>query len=301
MARTFNGTSDSIALSTASLSASGGPWTISLWANIPSLAGADQYFYTETGASETSIIFEFVDNVVEFYSPTATGTDPRTGSQMTIGAIGWHHIVYRKAAAGASEYAFFLDGTKTVISASVSFAFPVATAAILGKSSGGSFFSGSLADFTIWNVGLSDNEVGLLYAGTPPLSIRPPVRYLPLRGIESPEPDFSTTHINGTLTGTTAADPPSHINYPALGRNPLIINYASTKLLVGDSYIKTIRWVSEGSTAGDNAILTDKWDNVIISESALGANYDKEISVERWVSGVKCSTINSGKVYVEFG
>ena len=78
---------------------------------------------------------------------------------------------------------------------------------LLGATSGvayGSFISGLLADWALWNVALSDTEIAALARGTHPLKIRTVnlTNFWQLYGLGSPEPDYSRGQKSMTLTGT---------------------------------------------------------------------------------------------------
>ncbi len=66
-------------------------------------------------------------------------------------------------------------------------------------------WDGGLADFAIWNTGLSALEVAALAKGVRPNSIRQKSLqiYYPLDGLASPEPDLSGNARNGTVHGTS--------------------------------------------------------------------------------------------------
>lgn len=87
-----------------------------------------------------------------------------------------------------------------------------------------------------------------------------------------------------------------------LTQNPFVVDTAATTLLISNPvYMKTVRWVSESSSAGDNVVIKDLESNVYLECTALGANTDKSYLIERWVSGARVTTLDSGKVYLEFG
>jgi Concanavalin A-like lectin/glucanases superfamily len=46
------------------------------------------------GVGQTALIYGYVASTVEFYATGFTGSDPRTGSQITVNDTFWHHIVY---------------------------------------------------------------------------------------------------------------------------------------------------------------------------------------------------------------
>jgi len=76
------------------------PFTISFWFKPTSLISVTSRYafywrYTDaTGTSNTyqAIIWEYVNNSLEFFAPWSTGTDPRIGSQIALSDTNWHHI-----------------------------------------------------------------------------------------------------------------------------------------------------------------------------------------------------------------
>jgi len=65
-----------------------------------------------------SLLYEYAADSVEFYAGGYTGSNPRTSSGLTISDTNWHAIAYRY---NGTEWAKWLDGSKTTISASISF------------------------------------------------------------------------------------------------------------------------------------------------------------------------------------
>jgi len=72
------------------------------------------------------------------------------------------------------------------------------------SSSSVNFVNGAIAEAAIWKAALSAEEVAALASGMPPLRMRTKdlVRYWPIHGRTSPEPDFSGTDRPLTMTGT---------------------------------------------------------------------------------------------------
>lgn len=169
--RLFNGTDEQFEKTgtTPPLNGSNGPFTISFWFKTVSTSQSNKYLYSATsadGLNQTSIIYEYVNDKVEFYSANYTGTDPRTGSGITISDTSWHHIVYRKDNTGSSEWAYFLDNTKTVISAGRNFTLPsLPTRIYMGSAGGVAYCNCNLDEFGIWTRSLSDSEISQLYGG----------------------------------------------------------------------------------------------------------------------------------------
>ena len=67
-----------------------------------------------------------------------------------------------------------------------------------------------LSDFAYWNVTLTPGEAKALASGVRPNTIRPSslVIWLPIDGLQSPEPDLSGNAYNGTVTATSLAPGP---------------------------------------------------------------------------------------------
>jgi hypothetical protein len=105
-----------------------------------------------TGGDSYSVIWEFVNNQVEFYSFKYTGTNPRTGSGIVLPDANKHTIVYQY---DGTTFKGFLDGvekfslTKT-FSLDITGSFPL----YLGRSSAGNHVAASFYDVVIHKEGL---------------------------------------------------------------------------------------------------------------------------------------------------
>lgn len=110
-----------------------------------------------------AILFEYVADQVEFYAGGYTGTNPRTGSGMTIpNAVNWHHVVYSYNGATLNGY---VDG---VLKISVATVFSLQSASNSFLSIGGNYqfgnqFQGRLKDVRLYNRGLVHSEIMQLY------------------------------------------------------------------------------------------------------------------------------------------
>lgn len=83
--------------------------------------------------------------------------------------------------------------------------------------------------------------------------------------------------------------------------NPWVIDTASAIPITTDVLrIARIRWVG-ASAAGHQAVLKDKNGKVVYESVANGANFveDKPLAI-RVVFGLACTTLGSGKLYLEF-
>jgi hypothetical protein len=214
VARTIEGSSANLSISNTGfgpLSASNGPFTIALWFQSTNLTPSPSYIvegFGGTGALQWSVIYGYTSQQIEFYTGNAV---VRQNSGLPITDAGWHHVAYRKSAAGASAWDKFLDGVRIPISSSVNFSLPqVSSFYAFNADNGQALCHCNLGDIALYNAALSDSEVASLAQGARPLSVsEPPVLYWPLSG-GLPEPDLSGNGNSGTITGLfgTTSPPP---------------------------------------------------------------------------------------------
>lgn len=216
MARSFDGTNDVLTSTTQPLPTHGtNPFTVAFWFRALDNSRTNDYVCSGIGGENSgAIIYEYVDNTVEFYG-APSGSDPRTSSGLVVADTNWHHIAYRKAASGAAEWAKYLDGSKTVINASISFNLSGSAHNhfFLGASSAagvaGDFANVELARFGVWNTAVADAHIEAMANGMSPLRFKP-THYWELTGNQSPELNaFGTLPL--TVTGATKADHPRGI------------------------------------------------------------------------------------------
>jgi len=223
MARSFNGTSNRITLSKASLT--GIPVTISAWINPSSLSSAQrEIFIIQLSSFATIIAIEYrpdlAGNTIYGNFNGASGNAAPFATAQITNANQWYHgcvIAY-----SATSTAAFLNGGNKGTSA-VNFGTQSApNLSFIGSYNSGGFFAGSIADVAVWNVALSDAEVTALAQGIRPQFVRPAslVGWWPLDGILSPESDLSGNRNNGVLTGTTLANGPPITLFTPKNRTP---------------------------------------------------------------------------------
>ena len=185
MARNSDGTSgNGLQVAAGSLLSGGGPWCIAFWFKSNDVSQTNRYISSfDTGTPQKAIIYGFVNSggnaQIEFFSSTGhTGTNPRTGSQITITDTNWHHIAYRKAGTGTAEYARFLDGTKTVINASATTVFGLTsniTTLFNSTTLTTSAVNAHMAEFAVWDhisgggAVPNDAQIAALAKGASPL------------------------------------------------------------------------------------------------------------------------------------
>lgn len=226
MARSFNGSSDYIALGSFNYDTNT-TGTFSIWADISALPVAYSNFF-DLGASTSYVEFylKSTGNVAIYIGNMQYGfnisSDP-VPSGPTLSTGTWYHLLFTIVQSGGVN--LYLNG-----SANGSFATDSGTGSshsitgAIGQDlrSAGRFFNGNLAHFAFWNVVLSAGEIAALAKGALPFQIRPTalMTWLPLDGIASPEPDLSAGNANnGTLTGTAlAAGPPLQMFSPRVPR-----------------------------------------------------------------------------------
>ncbi len=185
----------------APLSRSNGPFTIAFWFKSGNVNAGPGYLTEGYGGStQWAVIYGFTPGQIEFY----TG-DPaiRLNTGIAISDTAWHHVVYRKSAAGNSSWDKFLDGVKTNISPSINFSLPAVSAFYTFNANNAQApCLCSLADVAFYDSALPDSEIQSLAEGSRPPSLpEQSVLYWPLEGTSSPEPDASNSNVivNSTL------------------------------------------------------------------------------------------------------
>ena len=192
------------------------PLTMAAWFNSNSSAG-DQTILTFVDKDTTADWFRLAirgdqaENVEAFARGASDNGIARTSTGYSTNT--WHHaIAVFTSTTSRSAYIDNGSGITDTDSITTSNLDRVIIGSI-GHSSGGSFFSGLIAEVGVWDIALNAAERGMLAAGFSPLMVRPDrlVAYYPLIGRNSPETDI-VGGINLTLT-----------NAPSLGAHPRII------------------------------------------------------------------------------
>lgn len=159
MALEFDGTNQNIQVAHNSLFNLTNNFSIALWFKPTNTTQSDKYLI-QKGRNRWAVIWEYVNNKVEFFAISFTGSNPRTDSQLTINDTNWHHIVY---AYNGTTWAGYLDGVQVF---SVSRTFSLGTDSnplILGSSDSGNNVAGQLFDVRVYNRALSANEIAEIY------------------------------------------------------------------------------------------------------------------------------------------
>ena len=134
-------------------------FTISFWMKANTLSDGNRYIIHKenSGDSAYGILWEYVNNTIEFYSAFYSGSNPRTGSGIVVDDLLWHHIAYTYDGVTWSGYK---DGV-AVFSVARTFAFSQTGGnLVIGcYSVGNNVYNGSLDNITIYNKGLSQAQI----------------------------------------------------------------------------------------------------------------------------------------------
>lgn len=146
-------------------------FTIAFWMKPANLTQSNRYILSKTNAAVSdnsySVIWEYVNNNVEFYAGGYTGDDPRTGSTIPIPDTNWHHVAYTY---DGSTWKGYADATPSF---SLAKTFTLANGGgslVLGDFSGAGAwdFNGKIDDLRIYKRALSQAEISALAAGNQP-------------------------------------------------------------------------------------------------------------------------------------
>lgn len=227
MARTFNGTTDRVDVSTI-------PWAHNLSAFTAlaiirysaSMSAEDQLLAKHTGAfvgklflyfpnfsSRTNTIGTFITASTQ-YAAAMSVTDTLAVDTWTVCVSTWDGTNAPKV------YTCAVGGTLTEVSYATSQAHSgtlgdesTATLRVATRDALDQFFAGDVCEVAIWNRVLGSSELADLGLGrSAAFSPSGLVVYLPLKGAESPEPSHNGTW-SGTVSGTTQVTHPTII-YP---------------------------------------------------------------------------------------
>lgn len=119
----------------------------------------------------------------------------------------WTHVALVSSGNANTFKAIYLDGGLITSAASSDGPSQAISGGFIGKRTGGEH-RGRMAEFAIWSVVLSANEIKELRGSLSPTQVHPAnlVGYWPLWGVASPEADLSGNARNGTVTGALRAN-----------------------------------------------------------------------------------------------
>lgn len=209
MARSFNGSSDSIVVPSAFIPLTAG--TLSLW-SYPNFGPTDAntQFFQDSDTARHAIFHNGTANAISMFND---GFETDFNASWTANT--WNHFLFVWNKSGPSQKCYLNGAAMTVLGTSGGWGSdPVGTNVYIGRrfsTNGTDFYGGRLSQLAWWNVvDLTQAEINALVAGESPLTIRPQslVNFLPLRGISSPEEEVSGSWCFGALSGTGFADDP---------------------------------------------------------------------------------------------
>ncbi len=160
----FDGTNDYVDLGNDTSLQLTNNFAISIWVKPTDLTGDSEYILGKLKSSgignDYSLIWEYAANQIEFYAVGYTGTNPRTGSGMTL-LNGWNHVVYSY---DGTKWEGYVNGVN-VFSETRSFTLDTGTGNLLFSTYNGSsnFFNGDLDEVAIFNRALSASEIENIY------------------------------------------------------------------------------------------------------------------------------------------
>lgn len=223
MARNFNGSSQDLnkVATIPGVSTTDSPFTVAVWAK-PASTGAGSHNLYATGPASPngySIQLRRDADAWNFYvSNGVTDVNATEAAGVTSGA--WRHVVGVQSAAGGSGGSILLytGGVlrQTTSLGGIARVREGTTHCIGGdRSDAGTpnqLWDGDIAEFALWDVALTQNEITALSLGFSPLFIRPNNLqcYQPLIGVYSPEIDI-VRGFNFTVSGS-----PSQSAHPAM-------------------------------------------------------------------------------------
>ena len=159
----FDGSNDYVEASPIAIV---GPFTISFWMKSANINQTNRYMISRAsgGDNDYSVIYGYTSQSLEFYSGRFSGTNPRTGSSITITDTNWHHIAYSYR---PGEWSGYRDGAR-VFTAAATFTLTMTSGAFFGLATfaGASAFfafAGMLDDVKFRARGLTANEVAAEY------------------------------------------------------------------------------------------------------------------------------------------
>lgn len=192
-----------------------------------SIAG---WVYVTANISNGAICAKQTTSALGWFLGTENTGGPRLAGQIasppgqvyaeSVGVLSlnvWQHVVLTydgsSTVAGLLLYINGVSQAKTntveTLAASILNNEPVQLGGRGGTVAPDTFFSGGESGFGIWNVVLTQSNITTLNTAADPLGVQNAnlIAYLPLCGVDSPEPDRKGTN-NGTLTGTIRSENP---------------------------------------------------------------------------------------------
>ena len=225
MARNLGGTTaDKISIANASpINITGTAFSLSAWLKKAD-TGTRRYVCGKSGASASPYAYGLrvdASNQIVGLIDDGTAVYENAASTTSVAANTWYHVLMVKNGTGAGALKLYVNGsTEGASTSNVSLVSNTADLVIgyQNVSVTSEIWSGSLAEFAIWNAALDGTDASTLAGGKSAFFVKPSnlAFYAPFLGVDSPERDVINGN-NGTLTGTSQATHPT-IVYPPLPR-----------------------------------------------------------------------------------
>ena len=211
MARDFDGSDDNLIVNVAAVTAY--PFTISCWGRSDSTASNNVLgglYDKDVGTVRHMLYHEGADDTIICQSDEGGGT-ALAETSTNIGTSVWYHACGVWAA--SQDHRAYLNGGGKISDLINDVAIGAVDRTAIGRnmdSTPSSAYNGRLAEFAVWDVALTDAEVLALAGGIPAWKVRPKnlVLYVPVWGLQSPEPDYGGSQNDLTVTGATPANHP---------------------------------------------------------------------------------------------
>ena len=211
MARTFNGTNDSIEAASAPVTAV--PLTIACWFYPTSSAGVAVVALGVSGGSDRFQMSCVPGSTPVGAASVQSGTASQSSFSGTASLNQWHHgaAVF---ASSTSRTAYF-NGAAATANTTASTPAGINRLNISGRyfTTLGAFFQGAIAEVGVWNAALNADEIASLSKGFPCRLVRPSALVFYSRLIQNVMDIRNGVLLSELGTGTTVSDHP-RIIYP---------------------------------------------------------------------------------------
>ncbi len=215
MARSFNGSSDSLWSLTAPITAA--PFTMACWFNSTTGVGNQTLIDISDGSTSDRWRLNAAGNVggdpircvIAQTGQSNVNVDTSTG----YSANTWHHACFVERS--ATDRSIYIDGGSRGNNATSRTPGGISEITVGTSVVNSQYLNGLLAEAAVWSADLTDDEITALALGVSPLIVRPAslVSYWPLVGRTSPEID--TMGGNGLIVSGAVAAVHPRVFYPS--------------------------------------------------------------------------------------
>jgi len=275
-------------------SISGSAVTLAVWCRLESFSQSDARIFSKaTGSGEQDhVLMVSTQSGSQLRLRLKTGTSNSAGTTTLISASVlaldvWFPVVIRY---DGTDMTIFKDGIQIATRGKTGALRENNWSAFWGNNpSNQRRLDGALAEGVIWDVPLTNNEIAAYSNGFSPAQIRPEnlQSYLPMDGIDAPEPDYSGLGRNGTVVGALRADHP-----PVFPR--FEFNEYSGLFLGGGGAGPTLISIAETGSGAEGLSITN---SAPITENGAGlesAQIDAAVPIAETVNSTETSTISAG-------